>query len=320
MTVRVGVVGAGSMGRNHVRVYSQLADAELVGVADADRDTAEAVAAAYATSVSDVTELCEEADAVSIAVPTAQHADVARRCITAGLAVLVEKPFVAEAASGEALIELATAHDCVLQVGHIERFNPAVEAAAAILADRQIRAVEARRLGPRPDRMGTDTVVADLMIHDVDVVRSLLGGPVDGVRAVGHADGDHATAVYAVGDTPVTLTASRLAQQKIRDLLIFTDGPQLHVDYLQQTVEIHRETTPGVRTGADAGIRYTQRRVSERPLIEQEEPLRRQLRSFLAAVEGEAEVVVSGADGLAALRTVDAIEQAVRAQMERSAG
>jgi predicted dehydrogenase len=134
VTVRVGVVGAGSMGRNHARVYSQLADAELVGVADADHDTAEAVAATYATSVSDVTELCEEADAVSIAVPTAQHADVARRCITAGLAVLVEKPFVAEAASGEALIELATAHDCVLQVGHIERFNPAVEAAAAILA------------------------------------------------------------------------------------------------------------------------------------------------------------------------------------------
>jgi len=168
--------------------------------------------------------------------------------------------------------------------------------------------------------MGTDTVVADLMIHDIDVVRSLLEGPVDGVRAVGHSDGDHATAVYTVGQTPVTLTASRLAQQKIRDLLIFTDGPQLHVDYLQQTVEIHRETTPGVRTGADAGIRYTQRRVSERPLIEQEEPLCRQLRSFLGAVDSEEEVAVSGADGLAALQVVDAIEQAIGSQMGRSDG
>ena len=113
--------------------------------------------------------------------------------------MLIEKPFVMETDSGEALIELASTHGCVPQVGHIERFNPAVEAAAAILADRQIRAVEARRLGPRPDRMGTDTVVADLMIHDIDVVRSLLEGPVGEVRAVGHSDGDHATAVYMVG-------------------------------------------------------------------------------------------------------------------------
>lgn len=308
--VRVGVVGVGTMGRHHARVYGELQDAELVGVTDANHERATAVADEYDTTAYDRESLYKAVDAVSIAVPTPYHHDVASGAIAHGVGVLVEKPFVADYGEGRDLIRLARDQEAVLQVGHVERFNPAVVTLGDIVPDLDVIAVEAQRLGPPINREIGDSVALDLMIHDIDILLSLVDSSVSDVSAIGAQDNQYIAATLrfdngVVGD----LTASRVTQEKVRQLSLTARECRVNVDYIDHTVEIHRNSMPEY-VESEGSVRYRNESVIERPTVENGEPLKHELSSFIAAVRDGTDPVVTGEDGLRALelaRRIDAV-------------
>lgn len=307
--LQTGVIGVGTMGQHHARVYDELRDCELVGVADADKERAREIADEYDTAVLETQALIEQTDAVTIAVPTAYHYELASDCLDAETHVLIEKPFVDEPARGRELIERADEQDLVIQVGHIERFNPVTETLRQIVPGLDVISVTAERLGPPPSRRIEDTAVMDLMIHDADIVRSLLDGSIESVRASGNADGRYGTATLEF-DTGVIvkLTASRVTQRKVRTLTITATDCYVTVDYIDQSVEIHRQSAPEYVT-ENGDMRYRHESIVEHPAVDTGEPLRFELESFLDAVRTGAEPRVSGEDALEALALVSEINQ-----------
>ncbi|ELZ98001.1 oxidoreductase [Haloferax mucosum ATCC BAA-1512] len=315
--VAAGVIGVGSMGSNHARVYSELRGVELVGVADADLDRAGAVADDFETGAYTIDELLTRVDVVSVAVPTPYHADVTRQCLEAGVHVLVEKPFVDDVSVGEDLSALATWHGVTLQVGHIERFNPAVRALDGLLEDVEPIAITANRLGPPLTREMGDGVIMDLMIHDIDVILSLVDAEVQTVAATSTPDEQYATAQLTFDNGVIgSLTASRLTQQKTRTLDITTRDRLIRVDYLNQSVQIFRQSRPDYLR--DKGnIRYRHEVVIEQPMIETGEPLKYELQSFIDAATQDGPVLVSATDGLRAIDVAHRIEASADATAER---
>lgn len=309
---RLVVIGAGVMGANHVRVAAAHRDWELVAVADADLDRARAAAgASQAACFADVDEMLRtvEADAAVVAVPTRFHVPVATSVLQRGLHVLVEKPIAPTPAEADALIELAARQERVLMVGHVERFNAAVR--ALLETDEVPVHVDAARIGPYSARVA-DSVVADLMIHDLDIVRALARSEATSVSSIAqHIHGD-------VGDLGVTLltfesgmtatcTASRLGQQKIRELRVTYRDRFVVADLIRQDISINR--VAHTEFLAADGARYRQSGVVEIPFLDRVEPLAAELEAFHAAIVGTRPVAVTGTDGLRALELVDQVER-----------
>jgi len=274
---RAGVVGAGHMGRYHALVYAELWDVDLVGVADIDADRAAAVARHFDTrAFADHRDLVGQVDVVSVAVPTEQHFHVARDLLEAGVAVLVEKPIAPTLEEARELFATARRSGAALQVGHVERFNGAVQELRKIV-ERPIL-VESRRLGPFVPRVQKDTVIMDLMIHDLDIVLGLVPSPPRRLTAFGAAVHSEVTDVANVqigfeSGTIATLTASRATEEKIRTLAITQSDAYVVLDYLVQDIEIHRraaqESTPNRES-----IRYRQASFVEHLFVHKENPLK----------------------------------------------
>lgn len=310
--VPVGVVGVGSMGRHHARVYSELQEAELVGVADDDEAAAREVAEEYDTEAVPTDDLFELSEAVSIAVPTEYHYDIAVDAMESGASVLVEKPFATSVEEGRAMLEVAEETGATVQVGHVERFNPAVVALSDIIPDLDIIAVQARRLGPPLDRDIGDGVALDLMIHDIDVMLSVVDARVTDVTAEGTRENQHVSAVVGFEDGVVgSLTASRLSQQRVRELTVNAESCTVDVDYVDRSVEIHRDSVPEY-VDTEGSLRYRNESVIERPTVENGEPLKHELESFLGAVRNGSAPEVSGEDGIRALDVARTISRQAR--------
>jgi predicted dehydrogenase len=305
------------MGRNHARVYSELPDVELVGVADLDTEAARTVATDYGTVVRDADDLLATADLVSIAVPTPAHPALLERCLDAGTHALVEKPYVDDLGRGRELAQRARDRGLVLQVGHIERFNPAVRALADVVPNVEVLAIDAQRLGPPRNRDVPDSAVFDLMIHDIDIVCSLVGDAPVHVDAAGAAGDQYATATCRFENGVVAdLMASRVTQRKVRKLGITARECRVCVDYMNQSVEIHRHTAPAYIED-DGAVRERVESVVERPIVENGEPLKAELESFVKAVRTGAEPVVTAEDGIRAVevaRRIDDLAQDPRQQ------
>lgn len=302
-----GVIGVGNMGRHHARVYSELPNTTLVGVNDVDGDRAAETAAKHRARAMGRDELLEAADVVSVAVPTQYHYETVRACIDRGVDVLVEKPFVDDLEQGRELDALAREAGVTLQVGHIERFNPATQVLADIVPDLDVVAIDIDRLGPPLERENEDNVVMDLMIHDLDILLSLVDDDVTKLSAVARDD-RYVTSQFKFGDDSVaTVTASRLTQEKVRTLSLTAVSCRVNVDFISQSVEIHRRSLPEY-VKSDGDIRYRHESVVERPMIETGEPLKAELASFVAAVEAGAEPVVTPADALEVLEVLGRIE------------
>ncbi|SNZ16938.1 Predicted dehydrogenase [Natronoarchaeum philippinense] len=317
--LRTGVIGVGSMGQHHARVYRELPETRLVGVADADADAARAAADTYETAAMEIEELLDAVDAVSIAVPTPYHYETASAALDSGVDVLVEKPFVDSLDAGRRLIDRARERGRTLQVGHIERFNPAVRALTDIVPDLNVIAVDARRLGPPLDRDLETSAVLDLMIHDIDVLLALIGDDVTVAEAAGTADGQYVTATVELGDGVIgSLTASRVTQQKVRELSITAEECQVHVDYISRSVQIHRHSIPEyIERNGD--IRYRHENIVEHPTVDNGEPLKKELSAFASAVEDGTEPVVTAEDGLKALELAREIEDEATASAQLTA-
>ena len=302
--LRVGVVGVGYLGRLHAQKYAAQPDAILVGVADVDADRAAEVAALCQTAtLTDYCNLFGQVDCVSIAVPTQLHYTVARDFLTRGIDVLVEKPLAASATEGRELVEIAERSRRILQVGHLERFNPALRSLTGILT--APRFIECHRVAPFVER-GTDVdVVRDLMIHDLDVILSLLRSPVVSIEAFGvpvltaEPDITNARLRFASGCV-ADITASRVALKRERKMRIFQPDTYLVIDYGEHRIRICRRE-PGPQTGGLPNLTYEEREVDGEDALEEE------IRAFLRAVRERSEPVVSGRDGLQALEVAEQI-------------
>ncbi|HEY5720062.1 MAG TPA: Gfo/Idh/MocA family oxidoreductase, partial [Gammaproteobacteria bacterium] len=243
-TLRVGVVGVGYLGRFHAKIYSELPGVELVGVADVDAARAQSVAAEYGTrALTDPAELLGQIDAVSIVVPTRQHLAVARPFLEAGVHMLLEKPIAHTTDDGEAICALAEQAGVVLQIGHVERYNAGVMALAGQV--QRPRFIEAHRIGGFPARATDVDVVTDLMIHDIDIILSLVPAPIASVSAVGlpvlteHFDIANARLEFADGCV-ANVTASRVSQQTLRRIRIFELHSFAALDFVEQKVDVVR--------------------------------------------------------------------------------
>ncbi len=303
-----GVIGVGSMGQHHARVYSELPEVELAGVTDVDAGQAATVAAEYGVQPMTRSDLLETVDVVSIAVPTPFHYEAVSECIERGVDVLVEKPFVDDITEGRTLAKRAKEAGIVLQVGFIERFNPATRVLADIVPDLDVVAIDVDRLGPPVDRGGDDSVVMDLMVHDIDILLSLVDSEIESLSAAARDEG-HATVQFQFeNDSIATLTASRLTQQKVRQLSVTAISCRVNVDFISQTVEIHRHSVPEyIESNGD--IRYRHESVVERPIIENGEPLKAELESFVTAARERTDPVVTAEDALRVLEIASRIEE-----------
>jgi predicted dehydrogenase len=314
--VRVGVIGIGNMGWHHARVLSLLKDAELVGVADPDAARGELATQQFGCRwFADYAQLLEQVDAVCIAVPTLLHHRVGLACLQAGRHVLIEKPIAASQEEATELIKAADRAAVLLQVGHIERFNPAVRELLKVVAGEEVVVLEARRHSPNPDRANDVSVVLDLMIHDIDLVLELAGAPVvrlaaaGGRSAEGPIDYVNATLAFANG-VVASLTASKMAHRKIRSLSAHCRASLVETDFLNRTLHIHRRAHQSV--SADHGeLVYRSDGVIEEVSTTSIEPLYAELEHFLACVRGEESPAVDGLQASRALLLADLIEQCV---------
>lgn len=299
--VKVGVVGVGHLGRQHARLYSELEGAKLAGVVDAIEPRAKEIAGLYNVPfLTDYRSLFGQVDAVSLAVPTTDHARVGMDLLEHGIDVLIEKPIASSIAGARALIECAARNDRVLQVGHVERFNPVVTLAREAATRPQF--FEIHRLAAFSSRSLDIDVVLDLMIHDIDIVLSLVRAPVLDVRAVGipilSEKADIANARIEFEDGCVAnFTASRVSFEKMRKLRFFQPHDYISVDYATQT-----GTMVSLRMGT----------VRERKLEPpKDEPLRVQLEAFVECVRTHGKPAVTGDDGLRALELAMRINAAI---------
>ena len=317
-SLRTGVIGTGSMGTNHVRVHQELPETDLVGIFDDNEARMQRVASEYETTTRTFDELLNRVDAMSIAVPTEHHYHTVRACIDAGVHVLVEKPFVDSVRKGRSLIEFAEANDVVLQVGHIERFNPAVIELLSLCNDLDIVSIDAQRLSPPPNRQIDESVVLDLMIHDIDIMLQLLDDPVD-INAMGTEDGEYATATVSSASGEIgRLTASRVTQEKVRTLGISATDARVTVDFINQSIDICRQSAPEYIRD-DGTVNYRHETIVENLVVEHREPLKNQITAFAEAVRNNTEPVVTGEDGLRAVQIAQRIEGLVDVPRESEA-
>ncbi len=303
-TIDTGVVGVGSLGYHHVRILEGLDGCRLIGLYDTDADRARAVAAEFETRATETfDELIDACDAVIVAVPTVQHCEVASAALRGGCSVLIEKPIASDLAEADRLVGVAREAGRIIQVGHVERFNGAVRACEPYLEDPLF--VESHRLAPF-GRRGTDVpVVLDLMIHDIDLILSLVGRPVADLRAVGvpvmSGSVDIANARLEFENAAVAnITASRVSIQRQRKIRFFQPSGYISLDLDKGSGEFYRRTGPLPVGAVDVS---SLAEVVERISLEGDgrEPLELELRAFLAAVRGDAPVRVSGEEGRRAL-------------------
>lgn len=297
----VGVIGVGVMGRNHARVYSELKQVDSLWITDLNTNAATDVAQANDGQVaSSVEALLEQVDAVSICVPTRFHHDVARKVFSAGVHALIEKPICHTAAEAEALIRIIP-EDLVVGVGHIERFNPIIDEIRRMI-DRPLY-IETKRHNPASTRITDTSVVEDLMIHDIDVIFSFFGSKEYSVQSSGNAD--VCGALFNFDTTPVYMSGSRKSSKKIRSIYIEQEDCTIEGDYMTQEIAIYRK--PGQYHIEND--RYVQENIIEKVLVNKQEPLKRELSTFLDCADKKRPFPITPQQALLNLKVCEEITQ-----------
>jgi len=313
--IRIGVIGVGNMGQHHTRVLSLLKDVELIGISDVNVERGLETASKYRVRFfENYHDLLPHIDAICIAVPTRLHHSVGMDCLKAGVHTLIEKPIAASILEAESLVNAAAEFNCILQVGHIERFNPAFQELSKVLETEELLALESHRMSPYSDRANDVSVVLDLMIHDIDLLLELVGSPVvkltaSGSRAEDSGYLDYVTATLGFANGIVaTLTASKVTHRKIRNIVAHCKGSLTEADFLDNEILIHRQTTANYT--ADYGqVLYRQDGLIEKVYTSNIEPLHAELEHFVHCVRGGDQPSVGGEQALKALRLASLIEQ-----------
>lgn len=320
MTLKTAVIGVGSMGKNHARVYWEMPEADLVGVSDLDQEAAQAIADRYSTrAYSDYRQLLDEGqpDAVTIAVPTVHHLEVALDVIQRGIDLFIEKPIAFSVEDGTQIVSAAEDKGVKLFIGHIERFNPAVIALKDHIAQGDLGRVfqiDAHRQGPFPSRINDVGVVIDLAVHDLDIMRYITGSEMVRVyaeteRRIHSQYEDLLTGLVRLDDGTVgTLTINWLTPTKIRELLVTGERGLYRVDLLTQDLFFFENPVAnGLEWDNLRMLRGVREGAMTRFVIAKKEPLRSEQEAFLAAVRGEIPVAVTGEDGLRVVEIAQAL-------------
>jgi predicted dehydrogenase len=330
-TIRVAVIGVGSFGRNHARIYADLAKnpvpglrVELAAIVDADNSRAGEVAKEFGAKVfSDIEQMLQWAkvDAVSVAVPTSAHLKAAEPLLEAGVDVLIEKPLTSKLFEADDLVRIANRTHRIVQVGHLERFNPAVRAVLPLVTKPMF--FEVHRLSIFTPRSLDVDVVLDLMIHDIDVVLSLVNSPVKEIRAVGlpvltnKVDIANVRVEFDSGAV-ANFTASRVSTERVRKLRFFQPHEYVSIDYSRRDV-FRLSVKPAPNPVADSATGFAMPEVvPSKPQVVDEEPLRAELRSFLEAVRDRSKPVVTLDDGRRALSVALDILKAIQEHSRRT--
>jgi len=290
--IRVGVIGVGHLGSIHSKVYSRLDNVKFVGICDCNIQKALEIGEKYGVpSYSDYEELFDKVDAVSIAVPTSLHYNIAKEFLSHNIHTLIEKPITKTLTEADELIDIAKEKKLILQVGHIERFNSAVLAIEPYL--QKPKFIECQRLGPFHKRVKDVGVVLDLMIHDIDIVLGLLKKEVVNIEAVGLStvsdfeDVANVRLTFEDG-TVADITASRITKDVVRKIRIFQEESYISLDYQTQEAALFKKTEGKI--------------LKEKIKIRKEEPLKKELESFVECVETGKRPIVSGVEGRRALQ------------------
>jgi predicted dehydrogenase len=323
--LKVGVIGVGHLGSLHTKMYAQIDSAALVGVYDADEERARKVAAEYKTRVFPSADaLLSEVQAVNIATTTSAHAEMALHAVDRGVHLFIEKPLTATIEQGRELLDRAEAKGLKVQVGHIERFNPAILA----LEPYRLRPlfIESHRLAQFNPRGSDVAVVLDLMIHDIDLILSLVRSPVaridaNGVAVVsGSPDIANARIQFTSGCV-ANVTASRISQNKMRKMRLFQHDAYISIDFAQGLAEVFRLVDEGAEKAAPTmllgKIDQGQKKrliVYEQPEVKEVNALKRELESFVQCVQHGTEPAVTGRDGLQALEVAQEILTKIESQ------
>ncbi|MGD8577230.1 MAG: Gfo/Idh/MocA family oxidoreductase [Thiohalophilus sp.] len=299
-TLRTAVIGVGYLGKFHAQKYAQLPASQLIGVCDTSQEVAKTIAAEHGVDVyQDYHDLIGKVDAVSIVVPTQKHYEVAKVFLENGVHVLLEKPITSTLEQGQELVEIAERNDLTFQIGHLERFNPAVMALENVL--KKPLFIESHRIAPFNPRGADVNVILDLMIHDIDIILDFVGSPVKAIHASGvpvlsdEIDVANVRLEFENGCV-ANVTASRISMKSERRMRIFQSDAYITIDFQNKQLGIHRkgegEMYPGI-----AEID------SEEHAFDQGDALLSEIGAFLQAINTDARPVVSGADGLRALKT-----------------
>lgn len=318
--IKVAVIGAGMMGKNHMKTYKSLNGVELVGVYDIFPEAAKAAAETFGIrAFSSMEEVAENVEAVSVVTTSVTHADVGEFFLNKGIHCMMEKPLACTEEECQRLISAAAKNNVVLLVGHIERFNPAVEQMGKLLSDTsKIRSLTTQRMSAASGRITDVDVSMDLMIHDVEVIQSLVKSPVVNIQAASvktkesPMGKDYITALleFENGAT-ANITASRITQARVRTLTVTTDTNYIDMDFINQSINVHSQgRMPYVNPeNIPEWMNYGLKGSVEQLFIPTNQPLSAELNHFLSCVRGEATPRISGQNALDALRVIWKIQE-----------
>ena len=303
--MKVGVIGVGAMGRNHVRVYSELKGVDQVFVYDSVAESARKVKD-LASVCSSIDEILKKTEFVSICVPTKYHYKVAKQVIENGLNFLIEKPLALNVQEGEALLKLINEENIIAGVGHIERFNPIVEEIRRIVSHPTY--LEMKRHNPTSSRITDASVVEDLMIHDIDIVFNAFYKNEDNFRIVSAGNKNICKAMIVFEDSVAALSASRMSSKKFRTLYIEEMDQTTEGDFMTQEVFIYRKPKKYEKENE----RYTQENIIEKVLVNKVEPLKVELKTFLDCARSGREFPVTPQEALLNLKICQEIRKGIR--------
>jgi len=330
--LKVAVIGAGHLGKEHARIYSEIPEVSLVGVVDTNKDTGEAVARRCKTRYySSVKEVLNKVDVASVVVPTKSHYEITRDLLNNGIHVLVEKPMTGTVSEAEDLIKLSRQSSTILQPGYIERFNPALEAIKKL--DVSVKFIECHRLSPFTFRSADIGVVLDLMIHDIDIILYLSKSKVKKIDAVGvnviadKEDIANARIQFENGCV-ANITASRVSFEPMRRIRLFSENSYISLDYQKQEALIYKKSpkltlksidtkSKGVSNITDLkNFSFGDMLKIERIKMDNQEPLRKELESFIDCVKNGKQPVVSGEEGIKAIKIAALIREEINKNLK----
>jgi len=325
--LKIAVIGTGHLGKEHARIYSEIPEVNLVGVVDVNKSVGEAVAKRCNTKYySSFKEILNKIDAASVVVPTKSHYEITKALLKNGIHVLVEKPMTGTVSEAEELIKLSQQNSTILQPGYIERFNPALEAIQKL--DISLKFMECHRLSPFTFRSADIGVVLDLMIHDIDIILYLAKSKVKRIDAVGvnviadNEDIANARIQFENGCV-ANITASRVSFEPMRKIRLFSENSYISIDYQKQEVLIYKKspklTLKSIDTeGKNVSTILDLKNFSfgdllkiERIKMDNQEPLRKELESFINCIKNGEQPVVSGEEGIKAIKTAAIIREEI---------
>lgn len=310
--VKMGLIGIGKMGKFHLNLYDEISDIGLTALCDADADAVAEIAEKKGIpGFTDYKDMFPYVDAVTIAAPTKYHFDIAKECLDAGKHVLVEKPITTNYDQAVELFNIAVQKGLILHIGHVERFNGAVQELKKIVNEPYV--VEARRVGPFNPGFRNDSIVLDLMIHDIDIIVNLIHRPVQAVQVMGAPVytnlADYASVNISFGtDTTARIYVSRINQNKERFLKITQKDALIILDYTNQDINIIRQGQTQHIFG-DKELKYKNEFIQERLFVYKENPLKMEIRHFVACVKGDEKRIVSVEHDLISLKVALAVDE-----------